>query len=110
MWRNLALSLGVVLSGCATVDPADVCNEYINATAELQAKGQPCNANIDSPSDIGKFCSTLAKCTQEGLLSYQKLGECYLDLPACVSGQKQTWETRLSACAAYGPTREQCPP
>lgn len=96
-------------SGVSSLSSADVCNDYVNAGADLQARGQPCGEGITGISDVTKYCAGVAMCSQEGLQAYKRTAQCYRDLATCDPAQKMAWETRLSGCAAYAPTPQQCP-
>lgn len=112
MYRSMLLvAVGALLASCGSGKPNsdDVCNDLVNSAADLQVKGKPCNESISPPSDVAMFCENLAMCTPDGLQSYQKVIQCYRDLPMCDPAQKMAWETRLSGCGAYAPKQQQCP-
>lgn len=105
---RIARVLGfALLAGCSGPDAATVCHDALVAAGDLETKAAPCSIRVQRITDGATFCSTVKRCSPEGLKQWTKYTECLLDLQQCQVSTKTSWESKLTACGAYAPT--ECP-
>lgn len=96
---RLAILLPVVLLVAACGTP---CSRAAAAESAADEKGKGCNSsrNAWAPAKLQRCESNLNACSPNDTRQLELYASCLNALPACMDGQRLSWEIQRSACFA----------